>query len=96
MMLLSSSSSSCIHQQEQNKEMRGVISTKLLSPSFLALGVGGLLVFVAVVLLFLAFQGLNSFQIIVIVLLLSVAISVHGNLHERYEERFNWNPLRND
>lgn len=62
-----------------------------MRPSFLGLAFGGILIGVALVLLLL---NKPNTKLISIILLLSIAISVHSILHFGEEVIYNWNPLQ--
>ncbi len=66
------------------------LNTFKLTPSFLGLAFGGILIGIALVLLLL--NKLNT-RLIVIILLLSIAVSVHSILHFGEEVVYNYNPL---
>ncbi len=61
-----------------------------LTPSFLGLAFGGILIGVALVLLFI---GKTNLRLVGIILLLSIAVSVHSILHFGEEVVYNYNPL---
>ncbi len=62
-----------------------------MRPSFLGLAFGGILIGVALVLLLL---NKPNTRLIVIILLLSIAVSVHSILHFGEEIVYNYNPLQ--
>lgn len=64
-----------------------------LRPSFLALVLGGLTIGLAVVLFILSAEKLNMSQVTQMVLLFSIAFSLHGLLHFVYELHYKMNPL---
>lgn len=63
-----------------------------MRPSFLGLAIGGILIGVAIIMLFMKKQDT---RLIVILLLLSIAISVHSILHFGEEVVYGFNPLKN-
>ncbi len=62
-----------------------------MRPSFLGLAFGGILIGVALVLLLL---NKPNTRLITIILLLSIAVSVHSILHFGEEVVYGWNPLQ--
>ena len=62
-----------------------------MRPSFLGLAFGGILIGVAAVLLLI---GKTNTRLIAIILLLSIAISVHSILHFYEEIVYGFNPLK--
>lgn len=62
-----------------------------MRPSFLGLAIGGILIGVALVILLLKKPNI---RLVVIMLLLSIAISVHSVLHFGEELIYGWNPLK--
>jgi disulfide bond formation protein DsbB len=63
-----------------------------MRPSFLGLAIGGILIGVAIIMLFMKKQDTRR---IVILLLLSIAISIHSILHFGEEVVYGFNPLQN-
>lgn len=61
--------------------------------SFIALMVSGLLNLTAIYLLLNNFNKLKTTELLMIVLLFSVAVSAHGLLHGYTEIYLDWNPL---
>lgn len=61
-----------------------------MRPSFLGLAIGGILIGLAIILLLMKKQ---DFRLIGIILLLSIAVSVHSILHFGEEIVYGWNPL---
>lgn len=61
-----------------------------MRPSFIGLAFGGILIGVAIVLLLMKKQ---DNKLIGIILLLSIAVSVHSILHFGEEIVYGWNPL---
>jgi hypothetical protein len=66
------------------------LNTFKLTPSFLGLAFGGILIGVALVLLLL---NKPNTRLVMIVLLLSIAVSVHSILHFGEEIVYSYNPL---
>lgn len=62
-------------------------------PSFFALILSGLTLGIALVLFILSSETLNKAQVCQMVLLFSIAISLHGLLHFMYEHHYKFNPL---
>ena len=70
-----------------------------MNPSYLAMGIGGLLLLIfVIVLVFNLFnhKGLDDhmYHILMLILVASIAISVHGLAHGYAEVNFNYNPLK--
>jgi hypothetical protein len=66
------------------------INNFMLTPSFLGLAFGGILIGVVIIMLFMKKQDT---RLIVILLLLSIAVSVHSILHFGEEIVYGFNPL---
>ena len=67
-----------------------------LPPSFYAHGLNGLLVFISfiiIILNFTIFKNLDIYKRITILLLLSIAIGIHGISHLGLEYVYKYNPL---
>lgn len=64
-----------------------------LRPSFFALVLGGLTIGLSLILFMLSAEKLNMSQVTQMVLLFSIAFSLHGLLHFVYELHYNLNPL---
>lgn len=62
-------------------------------PSFFALGFSGIVLAIALVLFAMNADKMNIGKIVEIVVLISVAIGIHGLLHFLYETRYQFNPL---
>lgn len=62
-------------------------------PSFFALGFSGIVLAIALVLFAMNADKMNIGKIVEIVVLISVAIGIHGILHFLYETRYQFNPL---
>lgn len=68
----------------------------LSKPSFYAHGLNGLLIFISVIILILNFtiiKNLDIYKRITILLLVSIAIGIHGISHLGLEYVYNFNPL---
>lgn len=65
----------------------------LRRPSFFALILSGLTIGVSLVLFMLSSEKLEMAQVAQMVLLFSIAISLHGLLHYMYEHYDKFNPL---
>lgn len=67
-----------------------------LMPSFYSHLLNGLLFFLAAIFLYLHFKSiknLDSYKVIIIILLFSVAIGIHGLGHLGLEYIYNFNPI---
>ena len=67
-----------------------------MQPSILTHGLGGIILLVAVgtmVVYFKQVQKYDIFQVIIILLLLSCTVSIHGISHAVLEKSYNYNPL---
>ena len=62
-------------------------------PSFFALGFSGIVLAISVILLAMNVNKMNIGKIVEIIVLISVAIGIHGILHFLYETRYQFNPL---
>jgi hypothetical protein len=62
-------------------------------PSFFALILSGLTIGIALILFIISSETLNMSQVCQMILLFSIAISLHGLLHFMYEHHFRFNPL---
>ena len=62
-------------------------------PSFFALGFSGIVLAIALILFAMNADKMNIGKIVEIVVLISVAIGIHGLLHFLYETRYQFNPL---
>lgn len=67
-----------------------------MRPSFLSHILNGLLLLVATIMFFYNYQNLSTSYITLYVILLSIAIGIHGLLHLGQEVYFNYNPLTGD
>lgn len=66
-------------------------------PSFYAHILNGTLTFFAVVLVLAnlnAIKNMNTFNMLVILLLLAIAIGIHGLSHQGLEKQYHFNPLK--
>ena len=66
----------------------------MFRPSFFALLISGLLIFVTLFILVNQEIKLEGFNLLVFLLLLSSAIALHGQLHMQAEIHYNYNPLK--
>jgi len=67
------------------------------TPSIYAHITNGLLLFIAMILIYRNYKTilrLNTYERIVLLLLFSLAIGVHGLSHLGLESIYNWNPMR--
>jgi hypothetical protein len=67
-----------------------------MQPSILTHGLGGIILLIAVgtmVVYFKQVQKYDIFQVIIILLLLSCTVSIHGISHAVLEKSYNYNPL---
>jgi len=67
------------------------------TPSIYAHITNGLLLFIAMILIYRNYKTilrLNTYERIVLLLLFSLAIGVHGLSHLGLESVYNWNPMR--
>ena len=67
------------------------------APSIYAHITNGLLLFIAMILIYRNYKTilrLNTYERIVLLLLFSLAIGVHGLSHLGLESIYNWNPMR--
>lgn len=62
-------------------------------PSFIALILSGLTIGIALILFMISSDKLNMSQVSQMVLLFSIAVSLHGLLHFMYEHHYRFNPL---
>lgn len=62
-------------------------------PSFFALILSGLTIGIALILFIISSETLNMSQVCQMILLFSIAISLHGLLHFMYEHHYRFNPL---
>lgn len=66
-------------------------------PSFYAHVLNGTLTFFAVVLVLAnlnTIKNMNTFNMLVIVLLLGIAVGIHGLSHQGLESQYHFNPLK--
>jgi hypothetical protein len=64
-----------------------------IRPSFLGLFTGGFLMLFSIIIFYNNYKKFNSSQVIMILLLLSIAVSVHSGLHSVEEIYYGWNPI---
>jgi len=62
-------------------------------PSIIGHCFGGILLLVALIMLYFSFPKATSVELTIIVLLFSIAISAHSLGHAYAEVNYNWNPL---
>lgn len=65
-------------------------------PSFYAHILNGILLFIAVIVLFKNYSKINkidTYKIIILLLLFSIGIGIHGISHQGLEKNYNFNPL---
>ncbi len=67
----------------------------MLTPSLLAHGLAGLIVFFAIV--YMVYQYATgkeiNLQVVSVMILFSIAVGIHGISHLLQEAHYNWNPL---
>jgi hypothetical protein len=64
-----------------------------IRPSFLGLMSGGVLMLIAMIIFYNNYKKFNPAQVVMIILLLSIAVSAHSGLHSVEEIYYNWNPI---
>lgn len=67
-----------------------------LLPSFYAHAINGILLFIAIVLLYKNYYKISRLEIykkIILILILSTVIGIHGLSHQGLEKNYNFNPL---
>lgn len=65
-----------------------------LAPSFYAHIINGLLLLIAIILLFKNYsiiKNIDSYKIIILILLFSLSIGIHGLSHSLLEKNYNYN-----
>jgi hypothetical protein len=67
----------------------------MLRPSFLALMLSGILNLIALLFFISNFKYLKSKDVLLVIILFSIAVSCHGLLHGHIEIHYGWNPLEN-
>jgi len=68
----------------------------LTKPSYLSGGLNGLLILAAVVLIIKKWDDikvLDSYRLIMLLTVLSIAIGIHSLVHSNLEVAYKWNPL---
>ncbi len=71
-------------------------TTMLTKPSYLSGGLNGLLVLIAVILIIKNWnelKSLDSYKMIILIILLSLAVGIHSLVHSNLETAYKWNPL---
>lgn len=66
-----------------------------MKPSYLSQAISGILIFIAVIKLYTDNTPLTTFNTVVLLLLFSIAVAVHGIMHFMAEVKYNFNPLEN-
>ena len=66
-----------------------------MRPSFLAHILNGLLLAMGIILFLTNYKNISSDNIVGLILLLSIAIGVHGIMHHYEEIHYGFNPLEN-
>lgn len=64
-----------------------------MRPSFLAHVISAIILSIAIILFIINYNKLNTINLIIITLLLSIAIAIHGISHMLQEIYFDYNPL---
>lgn len=65
-------------------------------PSFYAHVLNGILLFIALIVLFKNYSKINkidTYKIVILLLLFSIGIGIHGISHQGLEKNYNFNPL---
>lgn len=65
-------------------------------PSFYAHVLNGVLLFIAVIVLYNNYSKINkidTYKIVILLLLFSIGIGIHGISHQGLEKNYNFNPL---
>jgi hypothetical protein len=66
-------------------------------PSFYAHAINGILLFIAVIVLYNNYSKISkidTYKVVVLLVLFSIGIGVHGLSHQGLEKNYNFNPLR--
>jgi membrane-bound ClpP family serine protease len=66
-------------------------------PSFYAHAINGILLFLAVLVLFFNFSKVSkigTYKVTILLILFSIGIGVHGLSHQGLEKNYNFNPLQ--
>ena len=66
-------------------------------PSFYAHAINGILLFIAIVVLYNNYSKISkidTYKVVVLLVLFSIGIGVHGLSHQGLEKNYNFNPLR--
>ncbi len=69
-------------------------NTDIYRPSFIGLLTTGLLIFIAFMYFIKTYSNISEFQIISLILMFSIAIGSHSNLHFNEERYHDFNPLQ--
>lgn len=67
------------------------------SPSFYAHAIAGLLTFIALIILFMSIndiKSIGSYKLIILLLMFSAVIGIHGISHLGLEQTYKYNPLQ--
>jgi len=65
-------------------------------PSFYAHAINGILLFIAVIVLYNNYSKISkidTYKVVVLLVLFSIGIGVHGLSHQGLEKNYNFNPL---
>ena len=68
----------------------------LTKPSYLSGGLNGLILLFAVILIIKKWEdvkSLDSYKMIILIILLSIAVGIHSLVHSNLEAAYKWNPL---
>ena len=66
-------------------------------PSFYAHAINGILLFIAVIVLYNNYSKISkidTYKVVLLLVLFSIGIGVHGISHQGLEKNYNFNPLR--
>ncbi len=66
-----------------------------MKPSYISQGISGILIFLALIQLYKDNTSMTTFNSVILLLLFSIAIAVHGIMHFMAEVKYNFNPLEN-
>ncbi len=68
-----------------------------MSPSFYAHIINGLFLFIAIIFIFIRYNqlsSLDSYRLVIMLLLLSISVGIHGLSHLGLEKIYGYNPLK--
>lgn len=67
-----------------------------MTPSFISLGITGLLILIIIIMMIINYNKMSIVQFISLLVLLTIAIGVHGLQHQGQEVYYDFNPLVNN